>query len=250
MGNAYIHFGKTDAVGIIGGAEPGAASVIGEVVLVYRVIMLLALMFCAVTYVLCCLGVYTVARRRRIRNPWLAWFPVANLWVLGSISDQYQYLVKGRIKSRRGTLPLLAGLTMLVYLAGAYCVYLSEKNGYETSPVATIPMLLAFICVVLFAAGVAVTAVYLYICSYDLFRSCDPDNRKLFLVLSILYPVGLPFILFAIRKRDGGMPPRKQPVPVAEEPIEEPEETEEPEEITEETEGDPHYEQEIPVADA
>ena len=201
-------------------------------------------------YIIICIGFHCVACRRRLRNSWLAWFPVANLWVLGSISDQYQYLVKGRVKSRRGALPLLAVLTMLVYLAGAYCVYLSEKNGYVTAPVATIPMLLAFICVVLFAAGVAVTAVYLYICSYDLFRSCDPDNRKLFLVLSILYPVGLPFILFTIRKRDGGMPPRKQPVPVAEEPIEEPEETEEPEEITEEMEGEPHYEQEIPVADA
>lgn len=198
-------------------------------------------------YVLICIGLYCVACRRRLRNSWLAWIPIANLWVLGSISDQYQYLVKGRVRARRGALPLLAASTMLVYLAGAYCVYVSKKNGYVTSPVATVPMLLAFICVVLFGAGLVVTAVYLYICSYDLFRSCDPDNRKLFLVLSILYPVGMPLIVFAIRKRDGGMPPRKQPAPVVDEIAEEPEEFAE---ITEEPEGEPEDEQEIPVADA
>ena len=39
-------------------------------------------------YVLWSLGVYTIAKRRGIRKPWLSWIPVGNLWILGSISDQ------------------------------------------------------------------------------------------------------------------------------------------------------------------
>ena len=53
------------------------------------------------TYVLTALSYYTVACRRGLKNPWLAWIPVANLWLLGSISDQYRYVVKGEYKSKR-----------------------------------------------------------------------------------------------------------------------------------------------------
>ena len=36
-------------------------------------------------YVLQALGMYRIAERRGIHRPWLAWIPVANSWVLGSI---------------------------------------------------------------------------------------------------------------------------------------------------------------------
>ncbi len=244
--------GNSDTIGIIGGAEPGAAGIMDISVeaavyldMVFSVLAGLAL------YILVCIGLHCIARRRWIRNSWLAWVPVANLWVLGSISDQYQYLVKGRIRTRRGVLPTLAVLTVLVYLAAAYCVFLSTDKGYLNSAAFAVPMLLAFIFVALLLAGIITVIVYQYMCFYDLFRSCDPDNRKLFLVLSILYPVGLPFIVFAIRKRDGGMPPRKQPAPIAEEPAEETEESaEETKETNKEREGESEYGQEKPVADA
>ena len=70
----------------------GTAESVGVAVfvIVYLVILLVALGFGMVWYVLQSLGLYTIAERRGIRNPWLAWVPVANMWVLGSISDQYQ----------------------------------------------------------------------------------------------------------------------------------------------------------------
>ena len=208
--------------------------------IVYLCLFIFLLLYSAVVYVLQAIGMQTIAKRRCIHHPWLAWIPLGNLWLLGSISDQYQYLMKGRIKSRRWGLPVLAVLTMCAYLGGAYCVYLCMAQGYITSLVPTAPMLLAFVFVVFFGAGVVVTLVQAYICLYNLFASCEPDNRKLFLILSILCPVGIAFIVCTIRKRDAGMPPRKQPAPIAEEP----------EEITKETEGDPEDEQEEPVADA
>ena len=36
-------------------------------------------------YVLQAWSVYTIARRRGIRKPWLAWIPVAGVWTVGSI---------------------------------------------------------------------------------------------------------------------------------------------------------------------
>ena len=50
------------------------------------------------TYVLTALAFYTVAVRRGLKNAWLAWIPVADAWLVGSISDQYRYVAKGEIK--------------------------------------------------------------------------------------------------------------------------------------------------------
>lgn len=195
-------------------------------------------------YGIFCAGLHSAGRRRGLAHSWLAWIPVANLWLLGSISDQFQYLVKGKIRSRRIILLVLAVATLIMYVVGAYCVYLSAELGYIKATYFTMPMLMAFVSVVLVLAGAVTAIVYLYMSCYDLFCSCDPDNKKLFLVLTILFPESLPFIVFAIRNRDGGMPPRKKRTETLIE------ETEENEEMTEELKGEPENEQTIPVADA
>mgnify|MGYP000871341546 CR=1 FL=1 len=56
-------------------------------------------------------------------------------------------------------------------------------------------------------------AVIYYMALYDIFRSLDPNNCVLFLVLSIVFSVTEPFFLFFNRNKDGGMPPRR-PEPV------------------------------------
>ena len=66
------------------------------------------------TYVLTSWGFYTIAQRRGIDKPWLAWIPVANVWILGCISDQYRYVAKGENKSKR---KVLIGLS----IASAVC---------------------------------------------------------------------------------------------------------------------------------
>ena len=53
------------------------------------------------SYVLTALALYTIARRRGISNPWLAWLPVADTWLLGSLSDQYRYVARGQEKHKR-----------------------------------------------------------------------------------------------------------------------------------------------------
>ena len=63
--------------------------------------------------------------------------------------------------------------------------------------------------------GVAVTyAVIYYMALYDIFKSLDPGNCVLFLVLSIVFSVTEPFFLFFNRNKDGGMPPQTPPGPV------------------------------------
>lgn len=68
------------------------------------------------TYVLTALALYTVANRRGLNNPWLAWIPVADMWLLGSISDQYRYVVKNENRSKRKILLILSLISVVGYI--------------------------------------------------------------------------------------------------------------------------------------
>ena len=65
-------------------------------------------------YVFTALSLYTVAKRRGIAAPWLAWVPVAGLWVLGSLSDQYRYLTQGQIRHKRISLLVWTGASWVL----------------------------------------------------------------------------------------------------------------------------------------
>ena len=171
-------------------------------------------------YIFQALGTYTIAQRRGIRHAWMAWLPVADMWILGSIADQYRYVTKGQIRSRRKGLLCLAVITGVLglVLLGAYAAVL----------VSLIPQLpvAGYIHQILMAAVMSVPVLWLmgiygvfwmttvvvrHICLYDFYASCDPKSKGLYTVLSVLLPVTVPFLVFACRKQDRGMPPRKKP---------------------------------------
>ena len=90
-------------------------------------------LFSIACYVLSSLALYTLASRRGIRKAWLSWIPVLNVWILGSLSDQYRYVVKGQIKSKRKIL-LAFNLTvfvlgLIVDLKGRYEITSNRESG-------------------------------------------------------------------------------------------------------------------------
>lgn len=171
-----------------------------------------------VCYVLWALGIYTIAKRRGIRNPWLAWVPVVRIWLLGSISDQYQYVVRGRVTSRRKTLLALSLVKFVlncVVLVTAIGTILGGIGGaiygvdvFFTYLIRTF-MSVGGIGIVLMIVSAA-WAVIRLMALYDLYVSCCPQEGVLFLLLSIFFPVSSAFFIFFFRNRDDGMPPRRE----------------------------------------
>ncbi len=197
--------------------DAGMAAV-GVIALIVVGIYLLMFAFIILTYILQSLGMYTIAKRRGIRKPWLAWLPVGNMWILGSISDQYQYVAKGRVRNRR---KVLTGLTIGMYalMVPVYVLYFMMIILAAAAPDAVAGesalafMLVVFLVVFAMMTVAIVAAVFQYIALHDLFASCEPNNAVVFLVLSILINVTLPFFVFACRKKDLGMPPKKTEIP-------------------------------------
>lgn len=191
---------------------------------VIMVFALIALAVAVAAYVFNSIGIYTIANRRGIRNAWLAWIPVANCWIVGSISDQYQYLVKGKQTNRRKILLILSICSTVLSMA---------VNGAETMLMITGSEGAAFasgaLAVISGLAGTAISItllVFHYIAMYDLYTSVNPQNNVLFLVMSIIFNFTEPFFVFFNRKRDAGMPPRRKPA--EEEPYYMPEPAPEP----------------------
>ena len=179
--------------------------------------------FSIASYILTALALYALAKRRAIDHAWLAWVPLANCWLLGSLSDQYRYVVKGEIKSKRKILLMLKAVSValtvsIIALAVAVVVQGARGTMYgmrgDEIFESQLGTLLGILGISLPLAGVSIAfAVFYFMALYDIYTSCDPDNNVLFTVLSILFGVTKPFFLFFSRNKDSGMPPRREEIP-------------------------------------
>lgn len=197
------------------GMDAEIARVLGAVLVVYLVFVLLLFIFSVVSYILSSVGMYTIAKRRGIQNPWLAWIPLGNVWILGSIADQFQYVVNGRIRNRRkvllglGIVGMLGGfLVQVVNVVMTIAIGATQGAG---SSAAALAITLVLSGLALFVVAI-VSTIYQYISYHNLFTSCKPQSADLYLVLSIVVSFTLPILIFICRNKDEGMPPKKAQV--------------------------------------
>ena len=185
--------------------------------------------FSVLSYILTGKSLSAIARRRGIDKPWLAWVPVGNMWLLGCISDQYNYVVKRQNKAKRKTLVWLEAIMlvllvvmivfvvmMIVNLVASGAIdseYMSESDAMEL-----IPSLIGIIVSALALMGVAIAlSIVQYMAYYDLFCSCDPANKGVYTAVGIIaslfgFGIVLAIFVFICRNKEGGMPPRMDTV--------------------------------------
>ncbi len=184
--------------------------------LILMVVFFLAIAVLSVLqYLLGSLGAYTIAKRRGIHHPWLAWVPLGNHWILGCMSDQYCYVVKGKTTNRRKILLILG----IFYLAAQAVVRIgnltellpeleelfhSDDFTVEASFPWWNPAVVGVYLLSALASGAF--AILYHMSLFDLYRSCDPKNGELYLILGILFSFLPAFILFSCREKDLGMP--------------------------------------------
>ena len=191
---------------------------------IWMTVMLISIACGIAMYVLRSLGMYTVAKRRGIRHPWLSWIPFGDAWMLGCISDQYQYKAKGKIRNRRklllGLSIAMTAVVVLFYIWMFASVFGLVMSG-QIELLSDIQILRLLLPMLAFIMAVCVlgivTAVFQYIACYHLFESCDPNQAVLFTVLSIFFSFLLPIFIFVSRKKDLGMPAPRTASAAAEE---------------------------------
>lgn len=162
----------------------------------------------ALFYVFFALGLYTMAKRRGLENPWLAWVPVAYLYTLGKLADAYA----AQHMNKRTNYALVLLLLVAGTVALAVAMVCTLAFGLAYSPVF---LVMYIIFVILLVVVAIVYAVFYYIALYRIYN-WHSESATVLLVLSILFSVIVPFVLFALRNGDNRylyppQPPAGQP---------------------------------------
>ena len=174
---------------------------------IFLTILGVVLVCCLVGWIIRALSLHSIAKRRGIRNAWLAWIPVGSHWILGCVADQYQHLVQGKVTSRRKIMLILGAVSMVLYTVVygfSFMQVFAEMGVLPVEQAATAALAGAIPSMLGSVVGI-VTLVFYHICNYDLYRSCRPNGATAFLVLGIIFAVCEPFFYLACRKKDLGM---------------------------------------------
>ena len=163
-------------------------------------------------YLLESISVYKMAKSAEIKNPWLAFIPVANDWVFGTLAEKYKK--KNGTKSARFgiILPVLEGIVFIESIALTIFTVISIKEitGYALDAVNTsaemapeqfmslIPVIILYFA--LMAVAIAYAVVF-FIALWRVYSSFDKSNATLYIVLSVVFTISVPIILFIIRNR-------------------------------------------------
>lgn len=171
----------------------------------------------AVVYVVEGKALYTIAKRRGFYAPWMAWVPFANAWLFGSISDQYQQNINGRVCKRGKTLLVLKIAVQAVTsiagciagIAAGIVILLQMERGGGVEEIFSVLLTTVGIGLIPTLVVAIVYDVFACIVCYDLYVSSKPNSAVLFLVLSIVTPA-TPFLIYACRNSDEGFPARSE----------------------------------------
>ena len=199
----FLPFGDIIGYGIGGGV---AGALIGVLV----VLCVLCSTAGIALYVLQSLGLFVAAKRRGIRNYGLAWVPVAYVWILGSMADQYDLAVKGEEKGYRRKLIGLSIAVVAASFVGSILLGVAAGIGFfGDSSMGIIPAILGVLVLLAVLVLTIILAVFQYIALYKFYMSCKPENAVVFLVLGIFFQVLTPIFLFVSRNQDLGFPVRE-----------------------------------------
>lgn len=195
----------------------------GTYLIVMMAVLLFSLAFAVASYILRGLSLSAIAGRRGIPNPWLAWLPFGDVWMIGAISDHYRLVVHGQVRNFRKLLLWLSIALTAVSMAFVPFVWLMSGGTrlglmYGVSPEVVVTVyLLAFLLYMLFifalSAASIVVSILQYMALYDLFHSCDPSVSLVYLLVSIFVTYPMPVFLFICRNKDLGMPPVQESLP-------------------------------------
>ncbi len=126
-----------------------------------------------VLYVLMAVGLYKIASNRGIENPWLAWIPVANMYLLGKIVKSVS-IGGWEVPSIELVLPLAPialGIISIIPVLGQ----------------------------IIYTLGIIAYAVVFFFVLHKLYSTYRPQQAVLWLVLSIIFSFMISIFIFILR---------------------------------------------------
>ncbi len=170
-----------------------------SIILITITVYLIIISFCLISYLFMAFGLYEISKNRGYNKPWLAFIPLANYYLLGAVADNINMSSNKRTHFRI-ILTISTGATWVFNIIVRIATSIID-GFYNLEPVKAISVGLLLILVSLIMLSISVTSlVFLFIALYKIYKDYSPDNAVLFIVLSIIFIIPVPFFIFAIRK--------------------------------------------------
>lgn len=190
-----------------------ALGVLAVVFIVYFVIMGLSI----ANYIMVSLSIHKIGSRRQIANSWLAWLPIANYWIIGSIADDYDKR-QGHNRKWRTSLLTLA----LVGIGGFLIMYISmiiavialtfAEANYEPTISSMLSIILPlYLAMIVGIVVLAALNICNAVCVFKIFESTVPEKALKYFLIYLLVPLGSGICLMKCRNSGYDNPPPTNP---------------------------------------
>ena len=186
-------------------------AIIGVFAFIFIIIGIVGLVF----YVLRSLALYTLAKRRGIAAPGLAWVPVASDYTLGAICDNICSFINVKSYNRfvllgcRILQMALSGLLIQKSISSSFAIFNATNTaGANPEALATSMMGSATALNALSSLVGLAYLIFFLISMYRIFQCYKPENAVLYLILGFFIPVLRDIFLFSVRNAPGSLPER------------------------------------------
>lgn len=164
--------------------------------------------FSLLVFVLKGLGLFKLAKLENLKKPILAFIPVANNYVLGSLAENKEK--PSNLKKLLLILNIIAIITVAVFLVSSgfaiSSVFESAKLAIETDVELTLselkPFILVLVTFVLAVAAVAIYKVFYYISLWRVYNKQDKSKALMAIILSVIFAFLVPVFLLVLKKQE------------------------------------------------
>ncbi len=169
------------------------------------VVFFIFFVFCLFFWILKAIGLSKIATDYGIQNAWLAWIPLADLYILGKVSDKIKKIWK--IKNL-GNLFLILSVVQLFFIIISIFIgillpalELYNREIFEIFAIASVIFsIVKIIFEIIINLIVTVVLILKILAIYQIYNEYLNDDKKvLFLVLSIIFPFMQSVFLFIIK---------------------------------------------------
>lgn len=181
-----------------------------ELLVVFALVIMLVYMvmlgISVASYVLTSYSLHTLAKRRNIKKPWLAWIPLASCWTLGCLANEYD-VKNGQDRKWQKALIIMGIVvyaTLILALAVLFTWAMSMATMYDsplyvgTGIVESVGFMVFYV-IYLVAIMVAMAwGICQTLCIYKIFESTVPEKALKYIILYILVPLAGPICLYKI----------------------------------------------------
>ena len=181
-------------------------AIMGILLFFFAIFALIGFVF----YILRSLALYTIAKRRGVPAPGLAWVPVASDFTLGAICDNICSFINVRSYNRfvllgcRIAQMLFYGLSVqrMIYTAMSVSSY-----GGDPDEMASAMMMGEYALWNGLSSLVGLAyLIFMMISLYRIFQCYKPQNAVLYLILGFFFPFLRDIFLFSVRNEPGSLP--------------------------------------------